>query len=359
MSKMEFSEEFDFENRIVDVSEIPEDTADGDNPLRPKTLDEYIGQDKAKENLKIFIEAAKIRGESLDHVLLYGPPGLGKTTLAGIIANELGVSVRITSGPAIEKPGDLAALLTNLNQGDVLFIDEIHRLSRAVEEILYPSMEDFAIDIITGKGQMAASYHLPLPKFTLVGATTRAGQLTAPLRDRFGVVLRLELYSPEELAQIVTRSAGILGIKIMHEGALEIALRSRGTPRIANRLLKRVRDFAQVMSNGIITADSAKTALDRLEIDELGLDQNDRRMLEAIIRFYNGGPVGLETLAAAIGEEAVTIEDVYEPYLLQIGFLSRTPRGRCITAEACKHLGYDFPKGTATAMPTQPNLFNE
>lgn len=359
MSKMEFSEEFDFENRIVDVSEIPEDAADGDNPLRPKTLDDYIGQDKVKENLKVFIEAAKIRGESLDHVLLYGPPGLGKTTLAGIIANELGVSVRITSGPAIEKPGDLAALLTNLNQGDVLFIDEIHRLSRAVEEILYPSMEDFAIDIITGKGQMAASYHLPLPKFTLVGATTRAGQLTAPLRDRFGVVLRLELYSPEELAQIVTRSAGILGIKIVHDGALEIALRSRGTPRIANRLLKRVRDFAQVISDGIITAESAKTALDRLEIDELGLDRNDRRMLEAIIRFYNGGPVGVETLAAAIGEEAVTIEDVYEPYLLQIGFLSRTPRGRCITAEACRHLGYDFPKGISNAMPVQPNPFNE
>lgn len=359
MSKMEFSDEFDFENRIMDTAEIPEDTADSDNPLRPKTLDEYIGQDKAKENLKIFIEAAKQRGESLDHVLLYGPPGLGKTTLSGIIAHELGVNIRITSGPAIEKPGDLAALLTNLSEGDVLFIDEIHRLSRAVEEILYPSMEDFAIDIITGKGQMAASYHLPLPKFTLVGATTRAGQLTAPLRDRFGVVLRLELYTPEELAKIVERSAGILGIKIEHDGALEIASRSRGTPRIANRLLKRVRDFAQVISNGVITVDSARTALDRLEIDELGLDQNDRRMLEAIIRFYNGGPVGLETLAAAIGEEAITIEDVYEPYLLQIGFLSRTPRGRCITAEACRHLGYDFPKGAINGMPTQPNLFGE
>ncbi|MCD8026658.1 MAG: Holliday junction branch migration DNA helicase RuvB [Clostridiales bacterium] len=355
---MEFSEDFDFENRIMDTSEIPEDTADGDNPLRPKSLDEYIGQDKAKENLKVFIEAAKIRGETLDHVLLYGPPGLGKTTLAGIIANEMGVSVRITSGPAIEKPGDLAALLTNLSDGDVLFIDEIHRLSRAVEEILYPSMEDFAIDIITGKGQMAASYHLPLPKFTLVGATTRAGQLTAPLRDRFGVVLRLELYTPEELAQIVIRSAGILGIKIEYDGAVEIASRSRGTPRIANRLLKRVRDFAQVMSDGIITADNARTALDKLEIDELGLDQNDRRMLKAIINFYNGGPVGLETLAAAIGEEAVTIEDVYEPYLLQIGFLSRTPRGRCITAKACEHLGCEFPKGTVNAVPTQLNLFN-
>lgn len=351
----EFSEEFDFENRIIDTSEIPEDTSEGDNPLRPKTLDEYIGQEKVKENLKVFIEAAKKRGETLDHVLLYGPPGLGKTTLSAIIAREMGVSIRITSGPAIEKPGDLASLLTNLNSGDVLFIDEIHRLSRAVEEVLYPSMEDFAIDIITGKGQMAASYHLPLPHFTLVGATTRAGQLTAPLRDRFGVVLRLELYTPEELAQIIERSAGILNIDIEHDGALEIASRSRGTPRIANRLLKRVRDFAQVMSNGVITCDTARVALDKLEIDELGLDQNDRRMLEAIIRFYNGGPVGVETLAAAIGEEAVTIEDVYEPYLMQIGFLSRTPRGRCVTAEACRHLGYDIQAGKIN---TQPTLFD-
>ena len=313
-------EELDFENRIVSPTEIMGDN-DGDNPLRPRKLDDYIGQDKVKENLVVFMAAAKQRNESLDHVLLYGPPGLGKTTLSGIIANEMGVSLRITSGPAIEKPGDLAAILTNLNEGDVLFIDEIHRISRAVEEILYPAMEDFAIDIVTGKGQMAASYHLPLPHFTLVGATT----------------------SPEELAMIIKRSASILNIEIEPDGALEIASRSRGTPRIANRMLKRVRDFAQVLSNGVITLETARTALDRLEIDELGLDSNDRRMLSAIVKFYRGGPVGLETLAAAIGEEAVTIEDVIEPYLMQIGFLNRTPRGRCITRAACLHMGFELP----------------
>lgn len=339
MSKPEFSDEFDFENRILDTSEIPEDNIEGDNPLRPKTLSEYIGQETAKENLKVFIEAAKIRGESLDHVLLYGPPGLGKTTLAGIIANELGVSLRITSGPAIEKPGDLAALLTNLNQGDVLFIDEIHRLSRSVEEILYPSMEDFSIDIITGKGQMAASYHLPLPKFTLVGATTRAGQLTGPLRDRFGVIMRLEMYTPDELCDIVMRSSVILSIPCDRSGAMEIAKRSRGTPRIANRLLKRVRDFAEVMGNGKITKEMADIALNRLEIDKLGLDSLDKRFLTMIINGYNGGPVGLETLASALGEESVTLEDVCEPYLMQLGFISRTPRGRCATELAYKHLG--------------------
>lgn len=347
-------DDLDLENRISSPEYMPED-AEVDNPLRPRTLTEYIGQEKAKENLSIFIEAAKLRKEPLDHVLLYGPPGLGKTTLSTIIANELGVNIRITSGPAIEKPGDLAALLTNLNPGDVLFIDEIHRLSRSVEEILYPAMEDFAIDIITGKGQMAASYHLPLPRFTLIGATTRAGQLSAPLRDRFGVVLRLEMYTPEELSRIVTRSARILDIEIEPDGALEIASRSRGTPRIANRLLKRVRDFAQVMNHGIISLDVARIALERQEIDELGLDKTDRRMLRTMIQYYNGGPVGLETIAAAVGEESITIEDVYEPYLMQIGFLSRTPRGRCVTPAAYLHLGLQAPGIVADS--SQQKLF--
>ena len=331
-------QEMDFENRIVSPEYSVNDD-DTELSLRPKSLDDYIGQDKAKDNLSIYIKAARQRKESLDHVLLYGPPGLGKTTLSGIIAREMGVNLRVTSGPAIEKQGDLVAILTSLNEGDVLFIDEIHRLSRNVEEILYPAMEDFSLDIILGKGPSARSIRLDVPHFTLVGATTRSGQLTAPLRDRFGVLLRLELYTPEQLGQIVKRSAGILGIPINDEGALEIASRSRGTPRIANRLLKRVRDIAEIEFSGSIDVNVAQSALARFEIDELGLDDFDRKMLSAIINHYGGGPVGLDTLAAAVGEEAITIEDVYEPYLMQIGFLTRTPRGRCVTQQAYEHLG--------------------
>ena len=335
------NEEMDFENRIVSPDyDYKEDEAE--LSLRPKTLNDYIGQDKVKDNLRIYITAAKQRNESLDHCLLYGPPGLGKTTLSGIIAREMGVNLRVTSGPAIEKQGDLVAILTSLEEGDVLFIDEIHRLSRNVEEILYPAMEDFSLDIIIGKGPSARSIRIDVPKFTLVGATTRSGQLTAPLRDRFGVLLRLELYTPEQLAEIIKRSAGILDIAIDNEGALEIASRSRGTPRIANRLLKRARDIAQVEFDGIINEETARKALERFEIDELGLDDFDRKMLETIIKNYGGGPVGLDTLAAALGEESVTIEDVYEPYLMQLGFLSRTARGRCVTKLAYEHLGLPF-----------------
>ena len=351
-------EEFEIDQRLLAPEETGEDGDEGGEfSLRPQRLTEYIGQARAKENLSVYIEAAKSRRDVLDHVLLYGPPGLVKTTLSNIIANEMGVSIRVTSGPAIEKPGDLVALLTNMAENDILFIDEIHRMSRAVEEVLYPAMEDFEIDIIIGKGPAARSFRMKLPKFTLIGATTRAGQLSQPLRDRFGVLLKLELYTPEELYEIVKRSAGIMNYDITRDGAMKIASCSRGTPRIANRLLKRVRDFAQVKGTGVIDEEIATYALNQLEIDHLGLDSVDRRMLETIIKLYHGGPVGLETLAVTIGEEAVTIEDVYEPYLIRIGFIARTSRGRCVTRLAYDHLGIPFPKAGGVSA-NQTGLFD-